>query len=68
MFCHKYSMVFFDTGYIVFEGTVQPFLPLKSLDQDEVTPLNGFYTRDIVLGRIFVHSVHFGGTLIASIV
>ena len=48
-------MVLFGSRDIVSDGTVQPFLPLKSLDQDEVTPFNGFYTGDIVLGRIFVH-------------
>jgi hypothetical protein len=57
-----------NTGDIVSEGTVQPFLPLKSLDQDEITSLNGQNTQDIVLGRIFVHFVYFGGTLTALIV
>jgi hypothetical protein len=46
------------TGVIVSEGTVQPFLPLKSLVSGHNIARN---TGDIVLGCIFVHFVHVGG-------
>ena len=65
MFGHMYSSTLMHTGVIVSEGTVQPFLPLKSLDRDPGTIPAGQniprLTGDIVLGCTFVHFVHFGG-------